>query len=146
MRKQLIALALAALAGSGVLLAGEFGTPQEARAMLDRVVAAMEADQAKALEAFTKGADGFKDRDLYPFCIGPDGNFSAHPKLVGKDATGLKDKAGEPLGEKLIAARAAEGVSEVAYVWVRPGSEEPVGKVAYVTSIGDQICAVGYYK
>jgi signal transduction histidine kinase len=129
-------------------MAGDYGTPAEARAMLDRVVAAVKADEAKALDMFTKGEGGFKDRDLYPYCIGPDGNFSAHPTLVGTDATGLKDKAGAPLGEKIIAAAnmSPGEVTEVGYVWTRPGEAMPVNKVAYVTKIGDQVCAVGYYK
>ena len=90
----------------------------------------------------------FKDRDLYPYCIGPDGNFSAHPTLVGTDATGLKDKAGAPVGEKILAATSSKPgeVVEVSYVWTRPGEAEPVEKVAFVTRIGDQTCAVGYYK
>jgi hypothetical protein len=43
---------------------------------------------------------------------------------------------------------AQEGkVSELSYMWPRPGTTEPlVQKVAYYTKAGDQICAVGYYK
>lgn len=149
MKRQLFGLALAALAASAAVLAGDFGTAAEARAMLDKVVAAMKADEAKALAMFTKGEGGFKDRDLYPYCIGPDGNFSAHPTLAGTNATELKDKAGAPVGEKVISAanNAKPGeVMEVTYMWTRPGETTPVEKVAFVTKIGDQMCAVGYYK
>jgi hypothetical protein len=31
-------------------------------------------------------------------------------------------------------------------MWPRPGSTDPVKKVSYVTRVGDQVCAVGYYK
>jgi hypothetical protein len=31
-------------------------------------------------------------------------------------------------------------------MWPRPGATEPVQKVSYVTKVGDQVCAVGYYK
>jgi hypothetical protein len=31
-------------------------------------------------------------------------------------------------------------------MWPRPGGTDPVQKVAYVTKIGDQVSAVGYYK
>ena len=44
--------------------AAEYGTAAEAKAMLEKVVAAVKADKSKALEAFTKGESGFKDRDL----------------------------------------------------------------------------------
>jgi signal transduction histidine kinase len=139
-------LLLSALLGAAPsALAGEFGTAAEARAMLDRVVSAIKKDKTGALQKFTKGEDGFKDRDLYPFCGGPDGNFTAHPKLVGKSLRELKDKAGKPLGEQIY-GKAKEGkVSEVSYMWPRPGSEEPVKKVSLVTKISDQVCAVGYY-
>ena len=46
-----------------------FGTAQEARAMLDKAVAAVKADKTKALDMFNKGEGGFLDRDLYPFCF-----------------------------------------------------------------------------
>ena len=58
---------------------GEFGIAAEAKAMLEKAAAAVKADKAGALALFTKGEGGFKDRDLYPFCGGPDGNFTAHP-------------------------------------------------------------------
>lgn len=47
---------------------GQFGTATEARAMLDKAVAAVRADKAKALESFNAGTGGFRNRDLYPFC------------------------------------------------------------------------------
>lgn len=148
MRKRLLPVMLAALTAAAPLSAAEYGTAEEAKAMLDKVVEAMKADEAKALSMFTKGEGGFKDRDLYPYCIGPDGNFSAHPSLVGTDATTLMDKAGAPVGQKVIAAASSEPgeIIEVTYVWTRPGQTDPVEKVAFVTRIGDQICAVGYYK
>ena len=45
------------------------GTPDEAKAMLMKAVAAVKADKAKALDMFNKGEGGFLDRDLYVFCI-----------------------------------------------------------------------------
>ena len=41
------------------------GTAAEAKAMLEKAVAAMTADKTKALASFNAGTDGFKDRDLY---------------------------------------------------------------------------------
>lgn len=58
----------------------------------------------------------------------------------------LKDKAGKALGEDVYASAKAGAVSEVAYIWPRSGQAEPVAKVADVTKVGDQVCAVGYYK
>jgi signal transduction histidine kinase len=131
---------------AGYVWAADFGTPAEAKAMLEKAVAEIKKDKAKALDMFTKGEGGFKDRDLYPYCGGPDGKFTAHPSLVGKSLKELKDKVGKPIGEEMY-ANAKEGViAEMNYMWPRPNQTEPVQKVVYYTKVGDQVCAVGYYK
>src|SRR5262245_965834 len=40
------------------------GTAAEAKAMLEKAIAAVKADKAKAIASFNNGTDGFKDRDL----------------------------------------------------------------------------------
>src|SRR6476659_6356264 len=60
--------------------AADFGTAEEAKAMLERAVAAVKEDKAKALDMFNKGEGGSKDRDLYVFCANAsDGIITAHP-------------------------------------------------------------------
>ena len=145
--RQLVLLsALAVFASGGVAAQAKSGTPAEAKAMLESVVLALKADKERALVMFTKGEGGFMDRDLYPYCGGPDGYFTAHPTLLGWNLRELKDKLGKPLGEELYAAAEEGRIAEVEYMWPRPGQTDPVAKVAYVTRIGDQVCAVGYYK
>jgi signal transduction histidine kinase len=147
--KKFIAITLVAVAGgfgTAAISAAEFGNAAEAKAMLEKAVVAVKADKATALAQMAKGENGFRDRDLYPFCGGPDGNFSAHPTLTGKSMKDLMSKTGEPVGAKLYGAAHEGTISEVSYMWPRPGSAEPVQKYSYVTKIGDQVCAVGYYK
>ncbi len=147
MSRLFVKAAVAALAGFAfAAVAGEFGTSAEAKAMLEKAVTALKADKAGALAKFAKGEGGFKDRDLYPFCGGADGMFTAHPTLVGKSLKELKDKTGKPLGEEIYKAAQEGKIAEVSYMWPRPGTTEPVQKVSYVTKVGDQVCAVGYYK
>ncbi len=143
LKGSLLALSLGAAFAA---FSGDFGAAPDAKAMLEKAIAALKADKAGALANFTKGENGFKDRDLYPFCGGPDGVFSAHPSLVGKSMKDLKDKAGKPIGEEFYKVAQEGKVAEVSYVWPRPGSAEPVQKVSFVTKVGDQVCAVGYYK
>jgi hypothetical protein len=148
-RRNLIrSLAVLSLGIATAALAADFGTAAEAKAMLERVVAALKANQASALAMFTKGEGGFKDRDLYPYCGGPDGMFTAHPTLVGKSLKDLKDKSAnpKPLGEEIYKTAQQGKISEVSYMWPRPGTTDPVQKVVFVTKVGDQVCAVGYYK
>ena len=139
-------IGLAAALAATAALATEFGTATEAKAMLDKAAAAVKADKAAALAQFAKGEGGFKDRDLYPFCGGPDGRFTAHPTLTGQSMKELKDKAGKAFGEDLYKAAEEGKTAEVSYMWPRPGATDPVQKVSYVTKVGDQVCAVGYYK
>jgi signal transduction histidine kinase len=139
-------LSIMVMVGAGTAIAAEYGSEAEAKAMLEKAAAAVKADKSKALAMFAKGEGGFKDRDLYPFCGGPDGNFTAHPTLAGKSMKELKDKAGKPLGEEMYKVAAEGKISEVTYMWPRPGSNDPVQKVTFVTKVGDQVCAVGYYK
>ena len=139
--------ATALLWSAGFATAQQFGTAAEAKAMLDKAVAAVKADKAKALADFQAGAGGFKDRDLYVFCAGSDGVITAHPSIKGQQLKSLVDKNGKKLGEEMV-AKAAEGkVVEVDYMWPRPGADTtPVQKVSYVTKVADQVCGVGYYK
>lgn len=141
-----LASALVACGSVGIAAESQSGTPAEAKAMLEKVVVALKTNKDRALVMFTRGEGGFKDRDLYPYCGGPDGYFTAHPTLVGRSLKDLKDKAGKPLGEEIY-SRAKEGdIAMVWYVWPRPGHTDPVEKVAFVTKVGDQVCGVGYYK
>ena len=79
LRRVLIPL-LAVTVYPGCGFASEFGTPEEARTMLDRAVVALRTDKSAALEAFNKKDGGYRDRDLYVFCGGPDGNITAHAR------------------------------------------------------------------
>lgn len=142
----LVTLAALVLSLTSPVFAGSFGTAEEAKAMLEKAVVAIKANKSEALTQFVKGEGGFKDRDLYPFCGGSDGNFTAHPSLVGKSLKGLKDKAGKALGEEIYSTAKEGAISEVSYMWPRPGTTEPVQKVSFVTKVDDQVCAVGYYK
>jgi Single Cache domain 2 len=132
---------------------GQFGTADEAKAMLTKATAAVKADEALALAMFNKGEGGFKDRDLYPFCfrIG-DGKTVASPSSVpaGTDIRTLKDPTGKTFGVELYAAgQKPEGQITVVgdYMFPKPGTSAPTfPKVSFVTKVGDLACGVGYYK
>lgn len=128
--------------------AAQYGTAEEAKAMLDRAVDAMKEDKTKALDMFNKGEGGFKDRDLYVFCANAsDGIVTAHPYgQKGKQLREILGKKGYPLGQEMM-QKASEGtIKEITYWWPRPGSDKPLQKTSFYTKVGDQICGVGYYK
>ena len=124
-----------------------YGTSEEAKAMLEKAVAAVKEDKAKALEMFNNGEGGFKDRDLYVACANAsDGVVTAHPYLKGEYLQDIKGNKGYPLGKEMM-QNATEGtIKEVSYWWPRPGSDTPLKKTTFYTKVGDQICSVGYYK
>jgi len=151
MRKSVLVAAVAAasmLLGASLAWAAD-GTAAEAKAMLEKAVAALKANEAAALASFNKADGGFRDRDLYVFCYNAgDGKFTAHPNatLMGTDVRALKEKDGSPLGEKIYDANKEGTIITVAYKFPRPGTTEPVPKESFVTKVGNQGCGVGYYK
>ena len=130
-----------------VALAAEYGTADDAKAMLEGAVAAVKEDKATALSMFNNGEGGFKDRDLYVWCANAsDGILTAHPTNKGKELRDIEGKHGAPFGQEIM-ENAAEGTTkEVIYWWPRPGSEKPLEKTTFYTKVDDQICGVGYYK
>jgi hypothetical protein len=145
--------AVSALTLSAAAFAQQGGTPQEARAMLDKAVAAVKSDQAVALAMFIKGEGGFLDRDLYPFCFrNADGKLLVSPKAVpaGTDIRSLKDASGNAYGPAIYAAgQKPEGeITEVGpYMFPKPGTTAPTfAKTSFVTKVGELGCGVGYYK
>lgn len=144
-------LFIGTLAGAALVVSSSAfaqGTAAEAKAMLEKAVAAVKADKTKAIASFNAGTDGFKDRDLYPFCINvSDGIIVAGPQTVrGKDARTLKDASGGAYGEDIYKAAQTEKITEVSYMFPKPGATEPSAKVSFVTKAGDVGCGVGYYK
>jgi hypothetical protein len=142
-----MALALVARISPGT--AADYGTAAEAKAMLEKAVAAVKTDKAQALAMFNKGEGGFKDRDLYPFCFNiSDGKLVATlAPTLGMDVRTLKDKSGHVFGQDVYDAAKEGQITEVSYMFPRPGADStPVQKVSFVTKVGDLGCGVGYYK
>jgi len=140
-------VALLLFAAVGTSWAAQYGTSEEAKAMLEKAVAAVKQDKAKALDMFNKGEGGFKDRDLYVFCANAsDGILTAHPYLKGEHLQDIKGKKGYPLGKEIMQNATAGTIKELTYCWPRPGSDKPLEKITFYTRVGDQDCGVGYYK
>jgi Single Cache domain 2 len=132
------------------------GTADEAKAMLMKAVAAVNADKAKALDMFNKGEGGFRDRDLYVFCVSTsDGTVVAtgNPNLkqaLGIDIREAQNSTGKAFGAEIYAAiQKPEGqITEVSYLSPKPGADDTLAaKVSLVARAdADLGCGVGYYK
>jgi hypothetical protein len=126
----------------------EFGTAAEAKTMLEKVVASMKFDPAKTIDLINKGEGGFRDRDLYPTCAGPDGKNVAHPdpSRIGLDQKSIRDVTGKPYGSEFASAEEGK-IKEVSYLFPRPGGDPtPVEKTGLATKVAGYVCVVGYYK
>ncbi len=148
MRSLLITAGFMVCLSFGSVYAQNYGTAEEAKAMLEPAVAALRVDEDAALASFTAGEAPFREKDLYVFCS-ENGIITAHgakPSLVGQDAMSWTDKAGKAFVHEMYAVATEGELNLVDYMWPRPGSEEPVQKVSYVTKVGSQVCGVGYYK
>jgi Single Cache domain 2 len=155
MHRRTLTLALATfalLSGTAIVIAQQSGSAAEAKAMFDRAVSALKANETAALAAFNdKNNKEYHDRDLYVFCYNmTDGAFTSHvnPAMMGKDVRTLK-VGDDPLGQRIFDTikNAPEGsVSTVDYKFPKPGTTEPVPKQSYVTRISNDGCGVGYYK
>ena len=128
--------------------ANDSGTEEEARAMLERAIVALKEDEAAALASFTAGAPDFKERDLYVFCVAPNGVVTAnggHPDHIGLDTHEEIDSEGKNIGEAILAAAEPGEINLATYMYPPAGSIEPALKSALIGQVEDQICGVGYY-
>jgi signal transduction histidine kinase len=113
------------LAASSAIAAQAVGSAGEARAMLERAVVALKGDEAKALADFNRGADGFRDRDLYVFCAHLNGRVDAHidSAQLGRNIKDLYDVDGVAFGQEMMAVAGEGTVEAVSYMWPKPGSD-----------------------
>ncbi len=145
------ALVLALLSSAGLASAQQPGRAAQARAMLDRAVAALKVDEAMALAAFNdKSNKQFRQGDLYVFCVNmADGKLTAHPDpaMLGTDLRSTK-RNDDPYGQRIYDALKSSGggVVTVTYSGPKPGTTLPVPKESFLARVRDLGCGVGYYK
>jgi signal transduction histidine kinase len=148
MSRRAIYACVAFLCAAGASLAAERGTADEAKALLAKAVRKVETDgTAKAVAAFNDPKGGFRDRDLYVFCYGPDNKViaAATPALIGTDITNVKDADGNSIGAAMLKMIAAGGGS-IDYRFLNPMTGKVENKQSFLQKAGDSVCGVGTYK
>jgi TRAP-type uncharacterized transport system substrate-binding protein len=132
--------------------AAEYGTREEAIAMVKRV---QEKFQKEGAEPTFKAVNDknfklFHQRDLYPFIYDLTGINVAHGAnitLIGKNLIDFKDQNGKFLIRELVeAAKSKTGNGWVDYRWVNPTNQKVEDKSAYVERMGDYLVGVGIYR
>jgi hypothetical protein len=142
-------IAFLAFTAPSQVAAAERGTPEEARAMVERAIALFDsAGPEAALEAFNAPDPAFRDRDLYIFVVGPDGTVVGHAfdsGRLGLEVRTVKDSAGKPYGQQILDDATAEGVW-IDYLRTDPETGEERHKSSWVKRHAGYIFGVGVYK
>ena len=130
------------------LFAEEFGTKEEATALLDRAIALVNIDKNRALDLFASGDGGLHQKDLYPFCLNTHGLLLGHPTLEGLNILNFKDTNGKEVGKEMISVAKYGEVNEIDFMIARltTDDEKLYKKTQLVTRVADLICAVGFYS
>ena len=131
--------------------AAEFGTKDEAVAMVKRVQAKFKADGAEATfkAVSDQAVTDFHDRDLYPFIYDMAGKNVAHgarPALIGKNLIDLKDQDGKYLIREMVDIANGPGHGWINYKWPNPLNNNIEDKASYVEKMGDYFVGVGVYR
>lgn len=129
----------------------EFGSKDEAVAMVKRVQAAFKKNGAEATfkAVSDKSTEDFHDRDLYPFIYDTSGKCVAHgarPALIGKNLIDLKDQDGKYLIREMLTISKESGSGWIDYKWPNPLNNKIEDKSSYIEKMGDYFVGVGIYK
>jgi cytochrome c len=141
---------VASLAGAPAL-ADDRGTPDQAKALVEKAAAHIKDVGAdKAFADFNDPKGGYQDRDLFVFVYGPDGTIlcvPGVPALKGRDANVLKDVDGKEFGKLIIATASANAVGGWAeYRMTNPVTKKVEPKKTYAVKAGDYVLGVGAYN
>ena len=131
--------------------AAEFGTKDEAVAMVKRAQEKFKKDGADAtFKAISdQSIKEFHDRDLYPFIYDMKGLNVAHgarPALIGKNLLDLKDQDGTYLIREMVKIANGPGSGWVDYKWPNPLTNKIEDKTSYVEKMGAYFVGVGVYR
>lgn len=138
--------------GTRLLAVGYYiprASAEQASAMLERAVGAMQADPVKALAAFNDLNGGYIEDDLYVFVVGIDnGKFRAHGvsgRLVGSDGYALTDPNGKPVIRQMLDVLKDKDRGELDYAWRNPVTRQVENKHTLFRKVGNNLVGVGYY-
>src|SRR5215470_14926227 len=154
MRLAVLVLSVILIFATSALPAGaaEFGTREEAAAMVRRVQEKFKKDGPEAtFRAINSRAPGFADRDLYPFvtevatglCVAN----GVTPAVTGKILIDLKDQDGRFIIQEFIKiASTSPGHGWIDYRWLNPVTKTVEDKTALIERMDKYYVGVGVYR
>lgn len=124
--------------------------PEQAEALLQRAVKAIETDPNASFEAINSLSASFREDDLYVFVIDlRNRRYVAHgynKRLLGVDFATIRDPDGQPVGEPILKLMKNADSGGFDYRWKNPVTSKVENKHALLRKVGDYLVAVGYYR
>ena len=145
-----IGAAVALIGLSASAWSAEFGTKDEAIAMVKKAVAYIGQNGAeKAYAEFDKKDGSFVDRDLYVVVYGLNGVVLAHganAKLIGRDMIDATDVDGKPYVKERLELAAKQADFWQDYKFVNPVTKKIEPKQMYCQRLEKTAVCSGVYK
>ena len=136
---------------TSIVYATEFGTAEEAQALVKKAVAHIKSSgPEKAYADFTAKNKDFIDRDLYIVVISPKGTVLAHganDKIVGKDMLDVKDLDGKAFNHEIVEkAKTPNNSYSVDFKFMDPVTKKVLPKTLFCESVDETAVCAGIYK
>ena len=139
--------------GDRVLAVGMYlprATPEQAKALLDRAVDAIEHEPLASIQAINSLSPRFNEDDLYLFVIDlRSGRYVAHGynrRLLGIEFATIKDPDGKPVGAPILEMMQDRTEGGYSYRWRNPVTSKVENKYALLRKSGYLLIATGYYQ
>jgi hypothetical protein len=149
MRTMNVTAAMVLLVSATLATAGEFGTKDEAMAMVKSAVALIKEQGPKAYPEISNRAGKFVDRDIYVVVYGLDGKVLAHggnAKLVGKDMIDAQDVDGKPFVKERTELARQQSEFWQDYKFVNPTTKKVEPKQMYCQRLDESAVCAGVYR
>ena len=143
--------AFALLLAAGGAGAMEYGTADEAKALVAKAVDFYKANgKDKLLEEINNPQGQFISHDLYVVAYALDGTRLAHPynkDFIGKSVAEAVDPDGKHYGQEELALIKSKGTGWVDYKYADPVTKKVIDKSFYVVKVDTQLfLGCGVYK
>lgn len=128
------------------------GTAEEAKAMVVRAIELFKKEGVAAFDTITKGAGGFRDRDLYVFVAeaNPEGKVVAYGGAkvpvdqLGRRLLDVQSPDGDPVGKSLLEIATSQG-AWLDYNYIDPITDENEHKFSWVVLHDKYLFGCGIY-
>lgn len=142
--------AIVALSLSAPGLAADYGSKDEAVALVKKTVAAIKGEGKEKVYAEVSAKDAkYIDRDLYPVVYDYEGNCLAHgsnAKMVGKSLIDVQDADGKYFVKERVEKAKAAAPFWQDYKFANPVTKKIEPKEAYCEPLEKEIVCAGAYK